>query len=171
MRICKIHSLPMSFTTAYVVSIPDAIGYNQDRGGSLMHHSIKLYGSFRSLFVSYYIFQAKWVRIPMIGRLVRKVANLHGSYTHGAYLLTLEEAIRAYTLDAAYCIDSEAYLGSIEVDKRADLIVLDTDIFEATPEQIAETKVLATMMNGKEVYLSEEAKRMLEEHEDFEFHN
>ena len=88
--------------------------------------------------------------------------------------ITLEEALKAYTFDGAYALDAETFIGSIEVGKRADLIVIDTDIFEATPEEIASTKVLATMMNGKEVYLSEEAIKMLEdfdEFEEFEFHD
>ena len=88
--------------------------------------------------------------------------------------ITIEEAIKAYTINGAYAVGAESYIGSIEVGKRADLITIDTDIFEATPEQIAGTKVLATMMNGKEVYLSEEVKRLLEdfdEFDEFEFHD
>jgi len=66
--------------------------------------------------------------------------------------LTLEDALRAYTIDAAYLVDAETFIGSIEVGKRADLIVIDTDLFNVTPDEIATTKVLATMMNGKFVH-------------------
>lgn len=57
-----------------------------------MHHSLKLYSRYRPLFLRYYIFQAKWTRIPLIGRVVRKVANLYGKKVSGVYLLTLNEA-------------------------------------------------------------------------------
>ncbi len=57
-----------------------------------MHHSLKLYSRYRELFLRYYIFQAKWTQIPLIGRVIRKVANLYGKKVSGAYLLTLNEA-------------------------------------------------------------------------------
>lgn len=66
--------------------------------------------------------------------------------------LTLEEVIRAYTIDAAYMLRWEDIIGSLEVGKRADLIVLDQNLFEVTPDEIAETNVLATMVNGKVVH-------------------
>ena len=57
-----------------------------------MHHSLRLYSRHRELFLRYYIAQAKWTRIPLIGRLVRKAANLYGARQSGAYLLTPDEA-------------------------------------------------------------------------------
>ncbi|UCD58121.1 MAG: amidohydrolase [Candidatus Hydrogenedentota bacterium] len=66
--------------------------------------------------------------------------------------LTLEEAIKAYTIDAAYHLLWDNIIGSIEVGKRADLIVLDRNLFESTTDEIAEANVLATMMNGKVVH-------------------
>jgi len=57
-----------------------------------MHHSLKLYSKYREFFLRYYIFQAKWTRIPLVGRIVRWVANLYGKKASNAYLLTLDEA-------------------------------------------------------------------------------
>lgn len=57
-----------------------------------MHHSLRLYSRYRELFLRYYIFQAKWTRIPLIGGIVRKVANAYGKKMSGAYVLTLQEA-------------------------------------------------------------------------------
>ena len=57
-----------------------------------MHHSLRLYSRYRELFLKYYIFQCKWTRIPLIGRLVRAVANAYGRNMEGAYLLTPDEA-------------------------------------------------------------------------------
>ena len=57
-----------------------------------MHHSLRIYSRYRELFLKYYIFQAKWTKIPLVGRLVRRVANLYGKKASRAYLLTLDEA-------------------------------------------------------------------------------
>ena len=57
-----------------------------------MHHSLRIYSKYREFFLKYYIWQAEWTKIPMIGRLVRKVANLYGNRASAAYLLTLQEA-------------------------------------------------------------------------------
>ena len=66
--------------------------------------------------------------------------------------ITLEEAIKAYTIDAAFHLRWDNIIGSIEVGKRADIIVLDDNPFESTSDEIAEINVLATMMNGKVVH-------------------
>jgi len=57
-----------------------------------MHHSLRFYSRHRELFLRYYIFQAKWTRIPIGGRLIRYVANLYGNRLHRAYVLTTAEA-------------------------------------------------------------------------------
>jgi hypothetical protein len=57
-----------------------------------MHHTLRLYSRYRELFLRYYIFQAKWTKIPLVGKLVRQVANTYGKSASGAYLLTLDEA-------------------------------------------------------------------------------
>ena len=66
--------------------------------------------------------------------------------------LTLEQAIRGYTIDTAYMIGWEKIIGSLEVGKRADLIVLSQNPFEIKPAEIHKTDVLLTMLNGKVVY-------------------
>ncbi len=66
--------------------------------------------------------------------------------------ITLEQAIRSYTIDAAYMVGSEGYNGSIEVGKRADLVVVDRDIFEVSLEEMAATDVLTTVVNGRIVF-------------------
>ncbi|MBI2854036.1 MAG: ferredoxin-like protein [Chloroflexi bacterium] len=57
-----------------------------------MHHTLRMYSRHREWFLRYYIFQAKWTRIPLIGWLVRAVGNLYGTKASAAYVLTLEEA-------------------------------------------------------------------------------
>ncbi len=69
--------------------------------------------------------------------------------------LTVEEAVRAYTLGAAYAAGLEDRLGSLAPGKLADLVVLDRDIFTCDPMAIAETRVVATMIGGRFVYSEE----------------
>lgn len=62
--------------------------------------------------------------------------------------LTVEEAVRANTLGAAHQIRLDDRIGSLEVGKLADLIVLDRNIFEVPQAEIHATRVTMTMMNG-----------------------
>ena len=66
--------------------------------------------------------------------------------------LSLESLIRGYTINGAYMLHMEDEIGSIEVGKKADLVVLDRNIFEVDPYTIHETKVLMTLMNGNVVF-------------------
>jgi len=66
--------------------------------------------------------------------------------------LTVEEALRAYTLGAACAAGLEDRLGSLAPGKLADLVVLDRDIFACDPMEIAQTQVVATMVGGRFVY-------------------
>lgn len=66
--------------------------------------------------------------------------------------LTREEAVRGFTLDAAYSGFMEKSVGSLESGKRADFIVLDQNIFEVEASKIASIKVLQTWLDGELVY-------------------
>ena len=66
--------------------------------------------------------------------------------------LTIEQAIDAYTLGAAAAEFAEKEKGSIEPGKWADLVVLDTNLLKATPKEILNAKVVATIFNGRVIY-------------------
>ena len=66
--------------------------------------------------------------------------------------LTREQAIRLYTINNAYITHEEKEKGSLEVGKLGDLIVIDRDVLTCPAKDIAETKVLMTMVGGKVVY-------------------
>ena len=61
-------------------------------------------------------------------------------------------AIRAITLNAAYTLHQDTETGSLEVGKLADMIVLDRNFFRIPAEDIANIKVLQTVVGGKIVY-------------------
>jgi predicted amidohydrolase YtcJ len=66
--------------------------------------------------------------------------------------LTVEQAIRAQTIDAAWQLFADNVIGSLEVGKYADLVVLSADPRTVPPEQIAELDVRATFLAGRQVY-------------------
>ncbi len=66
--------------------------------------------------------------------------------------MTLQEAFRCFTLDAAYAGHQEQSLGSLEKGKWADFIVIDQDLFKMPAADIHKTGVLQTWMGGRQVY-------------------
>ncbi len=66
--------------------------------------------------------------------------------------LTRAEALRSFTLDAAYAAHQEDRLGSLEAGKWADFIIVDRDFFEIPAAQIDDIRVLQTWVGGQRVY-------------------
>ena len=66
--------------------------------------------------------------------------------------VTLETILNAYTLEAAYGLFLDDKIGSIEVGKLADIVVLDRNLFKIPKHEIHSTKVNQTIFNGKIVY-------------------
>jgi len=64
----------------------------------------------------------------------------------------LPEALAAFTINAAYTNRDERNTGSLEVGKRANLAVLDRNLFEIAPTEISDTKVLVTLFEGRTVH-------------------
>lgn len=63
--------------------------------------------------------------------------------------LTVEQAVYANTMGAAHQLRLDDRVGSLEVGKLADLIVLDRNIFDIDPDDIHRSTVTLTMMNGQ----------------------
>ncbi len=66
--------------------------------------------------------------------------------------VSVEDAVKAYTINGAYAQFAEADKGSIEAGKLADLVVLDRDIFRIPAEEIAGVDVVLTVCDGNIVY-------------------
>ena len=64
----------------------------------------------------------------------------------------LATMIEGYTINGAYLMHQDKELGSIEIGKRADLIVLDRNLFEIPTTEVNQAKVLLTIFNGQRVF-------------------
>lgn len=66
--------------------------------------------------------------------------------------ISLYDAVYAYTMGGAYASYDDGRKGSITKGKYADMVILDKNIFDIPEEEIKDTKVLKTILNGKIVY-------------------
>ncbi len=66
--------------------------------------------------------------------------------------ISVEQALRAYTIDAAYSSFDEKIKGSLEKGKLADFVVLNKNIFTIAPDKIREASVINTVVGGKVVF-------------------
>ena len=70
--------------------------------------------------------------------------------------ITREEVLRMYTINNAYLMFWEDRLGSIEVDKLADFLILSADLMSVPDDQIKDLYPLATYVGGRQVYARED---------------
>lgn len=66
--------------------------------------------------------------------------------------ITVDEALRCYTVNNAYAGFQEQKTGMLRKGMLADLVVLSADLEKTAPEKIRDVKVMRTIVNGKEVY-------------------
>ncbi|MEN8235341.1 MAG: amidohydrolase family protein, partial [Actinomycetota bacterium] len=94
---------------------------------------------------------ASYRPLDTIAAAVRR-KTINGTDIGPEQALTVEEAVRAHTIDAAYALFAEDRIGSIEVGKYADLTVIDGDLFSTAPEEIPSLPIWMTMIGGEAVY-------------------
>jgi predicted amidohydrolase YtcJ len=84
------------------------------------------------------------------------ILGLHALVTRNDFIpeecISMEEALKTYTINGAYAAFQEDIKGSIEVGKLADLVILDRNPLEVAKNTIKEIKVLKTIIRGKVVY-------------------
>jgi predicted amidohydrolase YtcJ len=69
-----------------------------------------------------------------------------------AQRIGVEEALRAYTRDAAWAGFAERDVGTLERGKLADLVLIDRDLMRIAPEEIREARVRMTVVGGRVVF-------------------
>jgi predicted amidohydrolase YtcJ len=70
--------------------------------------------------------------------------------------ISVEEAVRAYTVGSAYAEFQDTVKGTISVGKLADMVILSRDIFKIDPKDIENVKVTLTLVDGRVVYEAHE---------------
>ncbi|MFX0012953.1 MAG: amidohydrolase [Candidatus Hermodarchaeota archaeon] len=84
------------------------------------------------------------------------IMGLHALVTRNSFVpeqcINIEEALKTYTINAAYAAFEEYLKGSIEVGKYADLVILDKNPLDIPKEEIQDIKIIETIIKGKTVY-------------------
>jgi len=93
---------------------------------------------------------------PFYGLYSAVTRQDHGGMPPGGWYsehkMSRIEALRAFTIDAAYAAHQEDVLGTLEPGKWADFILIDRDYFEIPASEIWETEVLETWIEGTKMY-------------------
>ena len=93
---------------------------------------------------------------PLLGIYAAVTRRDIEGYPEGGWMpeqcLTVEEAVRAFTADAAFAAHEESRRGTLERGKLADFVVLSKDIMTVPPADIPGIDVLATVIGGEIVY-------------------
>jgi len=117
--------------------------------------------AFRSLLDSgaMLAFGTDWTVAPLSPMLSIYAAvtrrTLDGKHPNGwipEQRISVEEAIRAYTVGSAFAEFQENEKGTIVPGKLADIVILSRDIFQIDPNEIEKVKVVMTIMDGRVVY-------------------
>lgn len=83
--------------------------------------------------------------------------GVHGGQLWAEQAVSLEQALRIFTIDGAKALRIEQETGSLELGKLADFIVLSGNLFEQEPSSIGDTEVVNTVFGGKVVFARENA--------------
>jgi predicted amidohydrolase YtcJ len=78
--------------------------------------------------------------------------NVLGEQINPGQQISRLEALRAYTRANAWYLNREHDIGSIEVHKRADMVVLDRDYFSVSAAQMRRIRPIMTVIDGKIVH-------------------
>jgi len=104
-------------------------------------------------------FGSDWTVAPLNPLLGLKAAvtrqTLDGKHPNGwnpEQKLTLDEAIRAFTVGSAYAEFAEQAKGTLAPGKLADLVMLDRDLYQISPADIDKARVVLTVMDGQVVW-------------------
>jgi predicted amidohydrolase YtcJ len=100
-------------------------------------------------------FSSDWSVVDINPFLGIQAAMMRVGTTAEEDSITLEEAIRGYTINAAYASFEEHLKGSLERGKLADIVVLSHNLFEMAVDQIDDVRPVTTIVGGKVVYAAD----------------
>lgn len=91
--------------------------------------------------------------LQQIYRVITRIDSGGEDVWNANECITLAEALKAYTYGSAYGTYRDHELGTLETGKLADIVVLDRNLFDISPNEIIETKVQLTITDGQIVYM------------------
>lgn len=98
-----------------------------------------------------------WLELEVAN--TRTIDPKRGALYRSRQGIPLRTAIRAHTIGAARQLGMQGRIGSLEVGKAADVIVLDRDLLRVPVTKVSETRVLRTFLGGRTVYADSKAGR------------
>jgi len=102
-------------------------------------------------------------RIEFYAAITRtRLDGSSGQGWHPEFAVSREDALKMLTIWPAYSAFQEQHRGSIELGKRADLSVFDTDFMTANPTDILEARTIMTMVDGRAVFAQPLLQKRLE---------
>ena len=116
-----------------------------DAGANVVFHSDYPVSPMMDIKYSIYTAEKRDVPAGFMGVEGIKARNLKEA-------ITREQSLRAMTINVARQFHQEHRLGSIEVDKIANMTVFDCDFLHADIEKVAQANIIATIVDGEEVF-------------------
>jgi predicted amidohydrolase YtcJ len=116
-----------------------------DAGANVVFHSDYPVSPVMDIKYSIYMAEKRNVPAGFMGVEGIKARNLKEA-------ITREQSLRAMTINVARQFHQEHRLGSIEVDKIANMTVFDCDFLHADIEKVAQANIIATIVDGEEVF-------------------
>jgi hypothetical protein len=120
-----------------------------------MHHTLRFYARYQHSVLKYYLALARLTTVPLIGLIVRRIANIYGISKHHGYILTLQEA------ESIVDISTEVVLGPCscrEVSHNCDTPVMTEILVGSGPAVFPEERD-----DGFSAISKEKAKEILRE--------
>lgn len=98
---------------------------------------------------------------PFLGMWVAatRKARWYEGTVRAEQALSREQMIRFYTVNNAWLMGMENEIGSLETGKRADFIIIDRNLLDCPVDEIRETKVLSTWLDGKKLFALDDQHR------------
>jgi predicted amidohydrolase YtcJ len=150
-----IASMQPTHATSDMPWVPARIGAARTAAGAYRWQALKRTGARLASGSDFPVEEAN----PMLGlyaAITRQAAPAPGAtegVPPGGWMpderLSRDEALRSFTIDAAYAAHQEARSGSLEVGKLADLLLLSRDVMQVPPRDIPTTQVLLTVSGGR----------------------